>query len=78
MGLGYDDLKDIAPKLIYCSITGFGIDGPYSNRAGYDVIAASIGRCFLVQTEVTFELVIVVIQGVFFTSLARTMALRAK
>jgi succinate--hydroxymethylglutarate CoA-transferase len=41
--LGYDDLKAIAPQLIYCSITGFGPSGPYRNRPGYDVIAASVG-----------------------------------
>lgn len=43
MGLGYDDLKDVAPRLIYCSLTGYGSEGPYANRPGYDVIAASIG-----------------------------------
>ncbi|XP_076270721.1 succinyl-CoA:glutarate CoA-transferase [Rhynchophorus ferrugineus] len=41
--LGYDDFKKVAPHLIYCSITGFGPEGPYSRRPGYDVIAASIG-----------------------------------
>ncbi len=35
-GLGYDDLKKINPGLIYCSISGFGQDGPYKDRAGYD------------------------------------------
>lgn len=43
LGVGYDDLKEIAPQLVYCSITGYGPDGPYHNRPGYDVIAASIG-----------------------------------
>ena len=42
-GLDYQNLEQIAPQLIYCSITGFGESGPYANRAGYDVIAASIG-----------------------------------
>ncbi|MFC5445373.1 CaiB/BaiF CoA transferase family protein [Rhizobium halophytocola] len=37
-GLDYDSLKAINPKLIYCSITGFGQDGPYADRAGYDYI----------------------------------------
>jgi succinate--hydroxymethylglutarate CoA-transferase len=36
-------LSQVAPQLIYCSISGFGSDGPYKNRAGYDVIAASLG-----------------------------------
>ena len=43
LGIGYNDLKDIAPHLVYCSLTGYGSKGPYSKRPGYDVIAASIG-----------------------------------
>jgi len=35
-GLDYDSLKQVNPKLIYCSITGFGQNGPYAQRAGYD------------------------------------------
>ena len=35
-GLDYESLKPINPRLIYCSITGFGQDGPYAGRAGYD------------------------------------------
>ncbi|KAJ3275532.1 hypothetical protein HDV01_000359 [Terramyces sp. JEL0728] len=38
MGLGYEELKKINPKLIYCSISGYGQTGPYSKRPGYDVI----------------------------------------
>ena len=37
-GLDYDSLKEVNPRLIYCSITGFGQTGPYSHRAGYDFI----------------------------------------
>lgn len=37
-GLDYDSLSAINPRLIYCSITGFGQDGPYAARAGYDFI----------------------------------------
>jgi len=37
-GLDYDSLSAINPRLIYCSITGFGQDGPYAKRAGYDYI----------------------------------------
>ncbi|CAL7939353.1 unnamed protein product [Xylocopa violacea] len=43
MGLGYEDISKVAPHLIYCSLTGYGYEGPYANRPGYDVIAASIG-----------------------------------
>lgn len=37
-GLDYDGLAASCPRLIYCSITGFGQDGPYANRPGYDFI----------------------------------------
>ncbi len=37
-GLDYDSIKAINPKLIYCSVTGFGQDGPYAERAGYDLM----------------------------------------
>ncbi|GAB4518592.1 MAG: CaiB/BaiF CoA-transferase family protein [Anaerolineae bacterium] len=37
-GLGYDDLRGINPALVYCSITGFGQNGPYHERPGYDFV----------------------------------------
>lgn len=37
-GLDYDSLKEINPRLIYCSLTGFGQTGPYSHRPGYDTL----------------------------------------
>ena len=37
-GLDYESLKDINPRLIYCSVTGFGQTGPYAERAGYDLM----------------------------------------
>lgn len=42
-GLDYDSLKAIKPNLIYCSITGFGQDGPYAHRAGYDFMIQGLG-----------------------------------
>lgn len=41
-GLSYEDLKDEYPRLIYCSITGFGQTGPYAHRAGYDYLAQAM------------------------------------
>lgn len=42
-GLDYESLKAVNPKLIYCSVTGFGQDGPYSSRAGYDFMIQAMG-----------------------------------
>nr|CAB3266693.1 succinate--hydroxymethylglutarate CoA-transferase-like [Phallusia mammillata] len=43
MGMGYKELKKLNKGLVYCSISGFGPDGPLADRAGYDVIASSMG-----------------------------------
>lgn len=43
IGLGYEDISRINPRIIYCSVSGFGASGPYAKRAGFDVIAASLG-----------------------------------
>ncbi len=50
-GLDYDALKAINPRLIYCSITGFGQDGPYAPRAGYDFMIQAMGGLMSVTGE---------------------------
>ncbi|HEX3984374.1 MAG TPA: CaiB/BaiF CoA-transferase family protein [Acidisoma sp.] len=42
-GLGYESLAALNPRLVYCSITGFGQDGPYAERAGYDFLIQGMG-----------------------------------
>src|ERR1700761_9791848 len=42
-GLDYKSLASGCPRLIYCSVTGFGQDGPYATRAGYDLMAQGMG-----------------------------------
>lgn len=42
LGLGYEQLKKINPRIIYCSLTGFGQTGPYRNRPGHDINYVSL------------------------------------
>lgn len=42
MGLGYPALKEINPDLVYASVSGFGLDGPYRERGGFDLIAQAM------------------------------------
>jgi len=42
LGIGYEDLKNINPRIIYGAISGFGHYGPYKDRAGYDIIGQAM------------------------------------
>jgi len=50
-GLDYDTLKLLNPKLVYCSVTGFGQTGPYAERAGYDYAVQGIGGLMSITGE---------------------------
>ncbi|TWG61325.1 CaiB/BaiF CoA-transferase family protein [Aminobacter sp. J44] len=50
-GLDYESLKKINSKLVYCSITGFGQDGPYAPRAGYDFIIQGMAGLMSITGE---------------------------
>ncbi len=50
-GLDYESLRAINPRLVYCSITGFGHNGPYQNRAGYDFMMQGMGGLMSVTGE---------------------------
>jgi formyl-CoA transferase len=53
LGLGYDRLSAENPRLIYCSITGFGSEGPYTNRPGYDTVGQAMSGLLAVLTDRT-------------------------
>ncbi|TPI28636.1 CoA transferase [Mesorhizobium sp. B3-2-1] len=50
-GLDHDSLRKINPRLVYCSITGFGQDGPYAPRAGYDFIIQAMAGMMSITGE---------------------------
>jgi succinate--hydroxymethylglutarate CoA-transferase len=50
-GLDFKTLSKENPKLIYASVTGYGQTGPYSNRAGYDVMVEAYGLCDDLQID---------------------------
>ena len=50
-GLDYASLADINPSLVYCSITGYGQDGPYANKPGYDFVFQGIGGLMSITGE---------------------------
>ncbi len=51
LGLGWDELSKKNPRLIYCSITGFGTTGPYAQRPGYDTVGQAMGALLSVLTD---------------------------
>jgi crotonobetainyl-CoA:carnitine CoA-transferase CaiB-like acyl-CoA transferase len=50
-GLGYKDLSALNPRLVYCSVTGFGQTGPYRERPGYDFMAQGMGGLMSISGE---------------------------
>ncbi len=51
LGLGYDELKERNPGLIYCAISGFGRTGPYAQRGGFDLIAQGMSGLMSITGE---------------------------
>jgi len=50
-GLGWEDLKKLNPRLVYCSVTGFGQTGPYAERPGYDFMIQGMGGLMSITGE---------------------------
>lgn len=50
-GLAWEQLREVNPRLVYCSITGFGQTGPYRHRAGYDFLLQGMGGLMSITGE---------------------------
>ena len=50
-GLDYESLRPLNSRLVYCSITGFGQDGPYAHKAGYDFMIQGLGGLMSITGE---------------------------
>lgn len=51
LGLGYETLRKINPKLVYASISAYGQDGPYKDRPGYDMVLSAVGGLMYITGE---------------------------
>ena len=51
LGLGYDELKQINPGLVYCEISGFGRSGPFMEQGGFDLIAQGMSGLMSITGE---------------------------
>jgi len=85
MGIGYEVLQGMNPKLVYCDMTGYGTDGPYRDKPGVDVIVSAIGGLMSITGEPGGEPVKVgvpltdVLTGLYaFGAIASALLLREK
>jgi crotonobetainyl-CoA:carnitine CoA-transferase CaiB-like acyl-CoA transferase len=51
MGFGYDDVREVNPRLVYCSCTGYGSSGPYLKRPGQDLLLQAISGMTMLSGE---------------------------
>lgn len=56
LGFSYEEVKALNPKLVYCSLSGFGQTGPYANRAGHDIDFLALSGYFGVPSQVNAKL----------------------
>jgi crotonobetainyl-CoA:carnitine CoA-transferase CaiB-like acyl-CoA transferase len=59
LGIGYDKIKELNPRSVYCSISGFGPRGPYAGWPGYEQIVSTVGSVYTEQGLATHPLYVV-------------------
>ena len=59
LGIGYDKIKELNPRAVYCSISGFGPKGPYAGWPGYEQIVSTVGTVYTEQGLATHPLYVV-------------------
>ena len=59
LGIGYDKIKELNPRAVYCSISGFGPKGPYAGWPGYEQIVSTVGSVYTEQGLATHPLYLV-------------------
>jgi formyl-CoA transferase/CoA:oxalate CoA-transferase len=83
LGVGYEALRSLNPRLIYCAISGFGRDGPYRDRPGYDIVAFAMSGIMSITGEadrppVKMGVPVADIAGGMFAAYGILAALRAR
>jgi formyl-CoA transferase len=83
MGIGYEQLREVNPRLIWATISGYGLTGPYAERAGYDFVAQGEAGIMAITGEPDGEpmkvgVAIVDITTGLFAAIAILSALRAR
>ena len=85
LGIGYEVLRKINPRLVYCDMTGYGTDGPYRDKPGVDVIVSAIGGLMAITGSAEGEPVKVgvpltdVLTGIYsFGAISSALLLREK
>src|SRR3981081_1198347 len=51
LGLGYDKLAEITPRLIYCAISGFGLSGPLRDKPSFDIVTQALSGALSINGE---------------------------
>ena len=77
LGVGYEAVKAVNPRIVYCSISGFGPRGSYSNIAGYDQLVSALGSVYTEQGFATHPLYLVLPLASLYSAAAAALDITA-